>query len=410
MEKSQKILLISNIVLVGFVVAVIVHYTLGAYLKLPFPFNTFLFSPEIHFSDFIGIMPIANGLYPFDAPNPWRCYFPLAYILLFPFSLISNPLIAYFIFASVFLVSIVYMNIKNFTCANLTKLQNFQNIFIISILSYPILYILDRGNIDMFLFILLAGFVYLFKSKKYLLSAVLLGIQNAIKPFPIFFLILFLFKKKYKEFFLSILITGLLVIGGFMFLKGGFFEQITIFIKNLLIFKMNYVYNNSNSNAMSNTSSLFMAMKLLFCKYTTIFSTIQLEKVYSYLSLIITAITLFFTQKEKTFWKQITLLTLLMWLLPYVIDDYKLIFLFIPIWLFVSTQEKTKFDSAYAVLFGLLIIPKQFFVLFVHAHGMTQLMSFGIIINPILMLIFMGLIIYEQFSTSKNERLANGKI
>ena len=116
------------------------------------------------------------------------------------------------------------------------------------------------------------------------------------------------------------------------------------------------------------------------------------------MSLIITATILFFTQKEEIFWKQITLLTLLMCLLPYVIDDYKLIFLFIPIWLFLSNQEKTKFDSFYSILFGLLIIPKQFFILFVRAHGMTQLMSFGIMINPILMLIFMGLIIYEQRS------------
>lgn len=403
MEKSKKILLISNIVLVGFTVAVIAHYILGTYLKLPFPFNTFLFGPEMHFSDFTGIMPISRGLFPFDAPSLWRNYFPLAYILLFPFSLIPNLLISYLIFASVFLIFILYMNTNKFICLNLTKWQNFQNIFIISFLSYPILYILDRGNVDMFLLILLTGFVYLFKSEKYFLSAVLMGIQNAIKPFPIFFLILFLFKKKYKEFFLSLTITGLLIIGGFMFLKGNFFDQIIVFMKNLMLFKLKYVYDNSNSNAMSNTSSLFTAMKLVFCKYTTIFSTVQLEKVYSYLSLIITAVTLFFVQKEKTFWKQITLLTLLMCLLPYVIDDYKLIFLFIPIWLFISNNEKTKFDSAYAALFGLLIIPKQFFIFFVHVHGMVKLMSLGIIINPVLMLILMGLIIYEQLINTKKE-------
>lgn len=405
MEKSQKILILSSIILVGFVFGVLFYYVLGSYLNLPFPFNTFLFSPDIHFSDFIGMLPIANGFSPFNEPNAWRNYFPLAYILLFPFSLIKNALIAYCVFTLVFLIFLTYMNIRNLICEDLTKMQNFQNIFIIGLLSYPILYVLDRGNIDMFLFILFAGFVYLLKTEKYLLSAVLLAVHNAIKPFPVLFLILFLFKKKYKEFFLSVAITAILIIGGFMTLKGNFFDQIVVFIKNLLMFKINYVYDNSNSNSMTNTSSLFMAMKLVFCKYTSILTTIRLEKLYGYFSLIITVIMLFFAQREKTFWKRITLLILLMSLLPYVIDDYKLIFLFIPIWLFVNAKEKTKFDLAYVILFGLLMIPKQFFISLIHSGNMAQLTTFGIVVNPLLMIVFMGLIIFEQFKLRQTSEL-----
>lgn len=403
--KAKKVGIISSIVLVGFVVGVVFHYIWGAYLKLPpLNFNTFLYDPSTHFNDFTDMMPISKSLAPFSEPKIWVNYFPLAYIILFPFSLIPNVLVAYYIFTFVFLAFLTYMNIKNFTCVNLTNLQNFQNIFIIGVLSYPVLYIIDRGNIDMFLFILFAGFVWLFKYEKYFLSAILLGIQNAIKPFPILFLILFLFKKKYNEFFLSIVLTGLLIVGGFMFLKGSFFDQVTVFIQNLIMFKLNYVYSNNSNCGMTDTSSLFTTLKLIFCNYTSILSTIQLEKLYSYLSLIILSVIIFFTQKEKTFWKKITLLTFLMLFLPYIIDDYKLVFLFVPIWLFVNAEEKTKFDSIYSVLFGLLIIPKTFIILFRHVGNLSQITTFGIVINPILMMIFMGLIIWEQFLSNKEKK------
>lgn len=395
MDKLSKISTLSSIILVGFTTAVMLHYIMGSYLNLPFPFNTFLFSPNMHFSDFWVMVP-REKLAPF-----FGNYFPLASILLTPFLVIKNKLIAYLIFAAGFVAFLLWMNIKTFKCENLTKAENFRNIFIISVLSYPILYILDRGNVDMYLLMLFAGFVYCFKREKYLLSAVLIAVQNAIKPFPILFLLLFLFKKKYKEFFLSLILTGILVIGGFMVLKGGFYENLNAFIKNLATFKSLYVYDLNNANAMTNSSSLFMALKFMLCKYNSVISTIQLGKIYQFLSLGIGGIVLFFTWREKKFWKQITFLTLLMLLLPYFIADYKLIFLFLPLWLFVEEGEKTKFDLAYCILFGLLMVPKQFFVLLLHTNGLLQLTTFGIIINPILMLIFLGLLIAEQFQVKK---------
>lgn len=406
MDKAGKVSVISGIILVGLVLAVIFHYVLGVYLNFPFPFNTFLFNPDIHFSDFTSMVPVAQGFAPFSKPNIWINYFPLAYILLFPFSLLKNNLLAYFIFASGFLVFLIYMNIKFFKCSSLTKLENFQNIFTLTILSYPVLYILDRGNFDMFLFVLFVGSVYFFKSKKYLLSAILLAIQNAIKPFPILFLVLFLVKKKYREFFLSLILTGLLIIGGFMVIKGGFFDNINVFIQNLSAFKLSYVYDPNNAKAMTNSSSLFMALKFLLCKYTMVISTIQLDNLYRYLSLIITSAVLFFTWRERIFWKQITLLTLLMTVLPYVVTDYKLIFLFVPIWLFINSEGKSKFDLGYAILFGLLMIPKQFFVLLVPIGNTLSLTTFGIIINPLLMLIFMGLIIFDQLYSKRSKKEA----
>lgn len=396
MEKSEKVLLISNIILVGFVLAVIFHYILGSYLNSDYPFNTFLDNPTQAFSDFTETLTAVKNFAPYTVPDSWTVYLPLAYIFLFPLSFIKNKFISYLVFAFGFFIPFAYINFKKISCNNLTKIQNFQNIFIICFLSYPVLLILDRGNYDMLLFFIFAGFIYTFKSKRYLLSGILLAIENAMKPFSILFLFLFLFKRRYKEFFVSIILTILFIIGGFMFLQGGFFNEITVYIKSLMLFKYAYVYHDGNSQLTIHSSSLFIPLKLMLCVYNKVFSTLTLEKIYNYIYVIISSMILFFAWREKIFWKQIALLTLHMLFLPYVIIDYKLIFLFVPLWLFIQAKEKSKIDFAYVILFGLLLVPKNI-VLLSSPHYPTGWFSISIIINPILIMIFMGLIIFEQF-------------
>lgn len=398
MEKSEKATLLACIVLVGFAVTVIFHYIMGSYLHFSYPFNTFLCSSDAAFSDFTSTLSKIKNLAPYAHIDSWMCYFPLAYILLFPFTLIKNALMAYYIFASGFWAFLIYMNIKFLYVKNLANGVNFQNIFILSFLSYPVLYILDRGNFDMFLLIVFAGFIYAFKSEKYFISAVLIGIENAIKPFSILFLILFLFKNRYKEFFLSLIISTLLIIVGFMFLDGGFFDQISVFIINLAKFKKFWV----DGNVMIDVSSLFTGLKFLLC-YKNLIGVQTFERFYSYIGFIITSIVIFFAYREKTYWKKITLLTLQMLLVPYIIMDYKLIFLFVPIWLFINAEEKTALDAAYTVLFGLLLFSKRIFVFWIFAEGMPQFATYDVIINPIIMLVFICLIIFEQFKKNKAE-------
>lgn len=399
MEKSEKVLLLSTIVLVGFIVAVIFHYILGIYLNLPYPYNTFLWNPEWAFNDFTNIVGIIiKNLAPYKTINLYINYFPLAYIVFFPFTFIKNQIIAFLFFASIFLCFFTYANIKNFNCKNLTPLQNFKNIFILTILSYPFLMVLDRGNIDMLLFMLFCGFVYFFKSEKYTFSSVFLAIINAMKPSFVIFLFLFLFKKKYKEFFLSLIITIFLIISGFMMLKGEIFSQMSVLISNLALFKILCAFRNDTTIGMFGGSSLFMALKLLLTRLslTPLISTVLLTKIYNIFSLLIVPVILFFTWRENFFWKQISLLCFYTLTIPYITNDYKFIFLFVPIWLFVNASEKSKFDFAYIVLFGLLLIPKNI-IIANYISKMYIYFSMSIIFNPIIMIIFISLIIFEQF-------------
>lgn len=391
MNKSDKILTLSTIVLIGFVIAVIFHYVLGFYIGAEYPCNTFLTNPKLVFEDFILNLPKIKDFAPYARPDYWMNYFPLAYILMFPFTLIKNKILGYCIFLTIFLLFWFPINIKNFFCENLNKFENFQNIFILAIMSYPFLNAIDRGNFDMFLVLLLGAVVYLFKYKKYFSASMLLAVINAIKPFTLIFLLLFIFEKKWKEFFLSIFLTFLLIVGGFMVLKGNFFDQISIYITNLMLTQKVFVYEPTGG--MSNSSSLFMSLKFLFYSTFKIISLPAIIRICSFINLLAAIITIFFAYKENVFWKKISLLTLYMLTFPFIVFDYKLLFLFIPIWLFVNSKEKSKFDLIYTILFGLLLIPKRFIFI-----GITKIIVFSVILNPLIMLILISLIIFEQFN------------
>lgn len=388
MNKLEKVTLLSTIVFVGFSFAVIYHYILGTYMGFGFPCNTFLSERSTMFSDFTKTINLMANFAPFLKTSFWMNYFPLAYIILFPFTLIKNVIVSYVVFVSGFILCFAPLNWKFFKCSDLTRVQNLQNVFILSFLSYPFLLILDRGNFDMFLFVLFALFIYAFKAEKYMLAAILIGIENACKPFLVLFLVLFLFKKKYKEFFMSLILTTVLIIGGFLVLKGGFIHNISTFIINLRLTESFFVYSNKGGSA--SCSSLFMALKLILCLLYNLISTHLLAEICKYINLIAITIVIFFSWKERVFWKQITLLTLAVLVLPYIIFDYKLIFLFVPIWLFVNNSEKSRFDLIYTILFALLLIPKNL------PFGIFFNLGFSVVLNPFLMILFMGLIIFEQ--------------
>lgn len=398
MNKENKVLIISSIVLIGFIMAVFFYYILGFYLGTSY--NTFLFSPEQFFNDFTALLPKLIGFAPYTPPSEWQNYFPLAYLFLTPFAYIKNKLISSILFGSIFVGFFLHWNIKNLKCEALDKSQNLRNIFIMTFLSYPFLYVIDRGNFDMITFVFFAFFVFAFQSKKYKTAAVLLGIINAFKPFSLLFLVLFVFEKKYRELFLCLGISFLLVLGGFMIFKGNIFNQISVMLQSWRFAWQTYVLKLNGG--MNNSSSLFMSLKYFFCLSHKLTTPFLLDKICNYIGSIITVFTIFFTWREKVFWKKITLLTLYMLTVPSIVFDYKLIFIFVPVWLFINAKEASKFDLIYTILFGLMLIPKKQLILEFVPTEIT-LGIFSVIFNPLIMLTFMGLIIFERVIINKKE-------
>lgn len=409
MEKSQKVTLFSIIILLGFAFGVIYHYSMFFYLHKGGMSISFLYPSNMAFCDLFGVLEFVKDFKPYQELNMWTVYFPLTYLFMLPFAFIKNKVISYLLYVSGFVIYLTYMNIKMFACKDLNKLQNFQNIFTITLLSYPVLYCLDKGNSDIYLFILLGFWAYAFQKEKYGVSAFLLGLINAMKPFTLYFLLLYLLKKRYKEFFFSGFLTAFLVILGFMIIPDNHVSEVTMFFKSLVFYKEHYTLGSFI--AMGFESSLFMPLKAILLHFTSAEKDIiNFIRIYDYLCHFITIITLIFVWREKIFWKQLTLLICNFLLLPYITYDYKLIFLFIPIWMFINKAEKAKSDLAYLILFALLFVPKNIMVNFPLIPGKDMnWLSLSVIVNPIIIIILSGLIIYEQLVKQKNNLLEEEK-
>lgn len=380
MKKSNKLFVLSSMILVGFVFSIIFHYVWNIYFKLPNNiFGHYIWPTRILGNDFIVLIQNTNLVF----SNPemiWRNYFPFSYIFVFLFASIKNVAVAYTVFTAIFLGYFINSSIKALKSKELTGADNFRNIFIITFLSYPFLMLIDSGNFSMLLFVFFAVFIYFYKSKEYLLSNIFLIILNALNPFYSVFSSLLLFKRRYKDFAIVTIVELLLLylnIGNKPMPFNEFFNN------------MFYVYKDSYLS-LTNISSFLGMLKVSLCNLN-IMPFYHLVQMYPYLCLAYAFFAIFFAWKERIFWKKIALLTFVVSLVPIFIFDYDLIFLFVPIWLFVKTRKESSFDLFYTILFGLLLLPK----------------AMGIYINPLLMLLLTGLIIFEQFKLKQLKESIN---
>ena len=110
---------------------------------------------------------------------------------------------------------------------------------------------------------------------------------------------------------------------------------------------------------------------------------------------------------EKELWKKIMLLVSAALLLPHVSADYKLIYIFIPMYIFINLEKKSRFDLFYAVMFGLLLIPKDYYLFSKIVSDSTYSdISIAVVLNILIILAMSSVIIVDGFLNWLTERKA----
>ena len=99
---------------------------------------------------------------------------------------------------------------------------------------------------------------------------------------------------------------------------------------------------------------------------------------------------------EKIMWKRVALLVFSMLLLPQLSGDYKLIHIYLPMFLFILSIDSSRLDILYLGMFGLLMIPKDHAYLpNVYSEALNPDISISVMINILLILLMATLIVYE---------------
>ena len=383
LKREEKAWLVSLIVVAGFSLSVVFHYWLGFYRGDPYPRNTFLFLPSDHSMDFY------NLFNPIKAGNPfsyrWWIYFPFAYL---PFSLLTpfSARSVYTVFMAIFVGAVVLFLYRRLDF--LPPYERATATFILSFLTYPFLFCLDRGNFECLVFVFLCLFFTAFRRDKQKLSVFFLACAIAMKAYPGVFVILFVARRRYKDAFAAVALAGLLTVLSAAVSPAGVAGSFRGLMYNLGLYKEVYIIGDGG---LAFGSSYFGVMKVISSSLHPLSPERLNQLLLPYALLCFAAfalLALYVVLYEKTLWKKVALLSFSMILLPQVSGDYKLIHLLFPLALFISSAEEDRRAALYSVLFGLLLIPKALF-------WIKGDISVSVILNPLLMTAMIFLILVD---------------
>ncbi len=387
--KKDKINWSLAIITIGFVLITFYFYYRGIMLALNFPFNTFLPGPVTRFGDFYVVNDQWTRMH-FNGVGFGLSYFPATYLIAELLSHIHPPQSALTFLLTIFFAYLFFYTYKHIKCEGDSAVLTFKNTFILTFMTYPVIFAAHTGNFEIFIFIFLSLFVWLYQAGKVRFSLIPLSFAISMKVFPALFVVLLLSDKKYKEIVYLLVWIVFFTVTPLLLFHGGFDIGIDNYLKNLIASQKMYkdlMIMSSSGNAFGHSlinssriimGGLFPPMDLIILPYL-IFSIIFLAFISTYIIFI-----------EKTFWKKVALLVTTMCLLPFTSTDYKLISFLIPLYLFFISREDdlSKFNIIYTILFSILLIPKNYLYL----RG-DPFCSLNNISNTVIMLTIMYFII-----------------
>ena len=328
--------------------------------------------------DFYNATGNARDLDPYFKPITSN-YFPFAYLLLFFVSLLGSLEDArqiYFVALTSFFAFWCYRGLKV-----QSRPVSILNVVSIGLVSFPFLILLDRGNAEGLLFINLGLFFIYYKKGEPKLYIPLLASAIAMKLYPAVFLVYLLGDRKFKEILQTLGIAAALTVGSAMLMVGGVARTLEGLQRGLVYYRDEYVLLGAGR---SFGHSLFGMLRVT---REAIFGSDWAPGVleafvsgWGYLTVLaflgLTYLTLISRGKE---WKKTAVFVLSFCLFPHVSPDYRMILLFLPFIQFLSDPEAEAGDLQYAVLIGLILVPKPF-----HYFG-TSDTGIATIVNPLLL-------------------------
>lgn len=296
----------------------------------------------------------------------------------------ESCMMVYFIFACICILSMTtlinsYVNKLNWK--NNRNEKTYHNVLsFMLIISYPVMYCIERGNIIILSMIFTMFFIFFRDADNKILrelSYISLALAAGIKLYPAIFGLLLLFEKKYKDAVRLIIYGIIAVVFPFVFFIDFNTEALSVPILsaaisssktlvaavgdsdspiiNILSNLMSFATNKKNSLNFSSVS--IQNFIFIFDSDNT-----TLAKIICYITELIAFISLFFAQKK---WQQVFLISYLMLNIPSASSSYALTFVIIPFIMFLyddkgngyAYNKRPKIDRIYMVCYTLLLVP-----------------------------------------------------
>lgn len=391
----QRLAVISTVVLVGFLASVAYHYITGVYLRMRYPYTTFLFYPPDRFMDWYNDLGFARaymtGSKLVRAGDPAAgtiTYTTFSHLVMTLFQFLPKHVSLGFVatfFLGVLAVGARYL----MRGMDLTVASKVRTGVILIALSYPVLFELDRMNQEAMVFLYLAGFVWLYCLEKRRSGLVFLALAIAAKLFPAVLLLVPLADRRYKDTALTVagasavLVLSTVIVGSMSTygIAGTFVNG----YRSLFEFHGSYLHTFElvhYNHALWGVWTLFgiqSGMTADAIRAATLPYTIAMVL----LGLGISAY-IFFVEKEM--WRKVALCVLMMLTFVFTSHDYTLIHMFLVVFLFVATAVPRRSDIGFGILIALLLVPLDY-------GAIVSDVKVSVILYPLVSLVLMGSIV-----------------
>ena len=299
-----------------------------------------------------------------------KIYPPIAYLLMYPYTLLfdyhnqtfiscSHNLICVLSFISFSLISCAIWIYSSVIVFKKYSNNNILSSLILGCLSCVFLYSIERGNYIILSAALCNLYIAYFdnSSKKYL-ALICLAVASGLKVYPVILSVLLLRRKDYKTFAMFSVISIIILFLPFLFFVGGF-ENVPLLIRNVSL--QTSVYGSIVSEYKIGVFSIFTLISNLF--------SVDLHQIADLINIIISTISIAFAFLVKKVKISIIFLLLVIALFPNQAWVYNGMYLIPVVFVFANTNKKSLF------LFSLLFLIYQPVQIIIYGHSFSYLMS-----------------------------------
>jgi hypothetical protein len=269
-------------------------------------------------------------------------------------------------------------------------------VIFLMLFSYPFLFTLDRGNIEFYILIATGSFFVFYNSphSSYRdLASFGLAAGIAIKIYPVLLLAVPFKDRRYIDCLKIIALASLITLFSATTLNGGTWAALNDF-RGMLnttgqLVKDQIIYAHGNAGLYY---GVVIVLKKLGCSsvlavFYRIYWLIGLCILLSYCTVIV--------MSRLSFWASCTCLVSLMCLVPSLSNDYRTLQILVPMLLFARSETPdNRYYSAIAVLFGLLLVPRNYWLMFPEIEPGD--IGIGSVLTPVILLVLLNVVLLQE--------------
>lgn len=389
-DGGAQIRLIGLMVLLTTPVAFIYHAAMHAMFPGTFSLPTFLFIPNVRFTDFYE--PYLDARLYGPPSNTNTVYSPLVHVFMTALTHIPD-FVALTLVMAVFGASLALLIWHGVTARVGSRRLRWVYVLIFCFLSYPVLFLVDRANLEMLVFALLAAFVWLYYWRGSRWAFLPLSLAIAAKYYAVVLLVVLVAERRWRQ--LALCVAAAVAAEALATVALSAVSGFSVF---QVIANTRYTLAHHQQIGIAGVwfSHNLVGAFALIDRMTGygLQSIVGFQLALHILELgIFVVVVICCVAYDMPAWKRLAALVICMLVLPQESHDYTMIHLFLPLALIGRDGLRCPHKRIIAVLFGLALVPMAWLPYQTALLPSGSLLNFSMIIYPLVLLTLLAVIL-----------------